>query len=99
MQQSLVQVLVLALQQAPQSAHFSAEKALGESAATEAAAMRVRIVFMMLLSVFLGLPALKVPACVAGICVPGFASDGNRTGDEARQPGRRLVRLFHVPRE
>lgn len=54
MQQSLVQVFVPALQHAAQSAHFSAAEALTAKAATEAAAMRVRMVFIVLcLYVFL----------------------------------------------
>ena len=48
LQQSLVQVLVAALQQAPQLAHFSAAWAVTDSAATEATAMRVRMVFIVL---------------------------------------------------
>ena len=48
LQQSLVQVFVAALQQAAQFAHFSAAAAVTEAAATEAAAMRVRMVFMVL---------------------------------------------------
>lgn len=75
LQQSLVQLFVSALQQAPQLAHFSAAEALTAKAATEAAVRRVRMVFMVV-DVFVLLlclcPLVGCPACGAGMHIPDF---------------------------
>ena len=82
MQQSLPQALPFSLQQAAQLSlqHFSqalpAASAVLERAATEAAAMRVRMVFMVLDVLCFEVPALKIPVCGAGMRVPGVPSSG-----------------------
>lgn len=83
MQQSLPQALPFSLQQAAQLSlqHFSqalpAARAVLERAATEAAAMRVRMVFIVLdVFVFLKCLLLRIPVCGAGMRVPGVPSSG-----------------------
>lgn len=78
LQQSLVQVFVLALQHSAQFAHFSAAKALDDRAATEAAAMSVRMVFMMSLVVLcFAVCPLEVTGMRRRHARAGFATDGN----------------------
>jgi hypothetical protein len=71
LQQSLVQVLGVALQQAPQLAHFSAAWAVTVSAATEATAMRVRMVFMVLdVLLCFEVPAGRIRHAAQALCMP-----------------------------